>query len=180
MDNSLQAEVVRYWRSAGASQWFGKQPDFDVHFRERFLDLHEAVIRSEHDDWAGAPEGSLALLILLDQFPRHAFRGTRRMYATDALALRFAYKAFAADQMSAVSVELRWFFCLPFAHSEILADQEVSVALSATLGPERLCRAQGHRNIIARFGRFPHRNQILGRESTPHEREFLEAGGFAG
>ena len=180
MKKSPQTEVVRFWRHAGPSQWFGKKPDFDLEFRGRFLSLHEAVARREHDDWAETPEGSLALLILFDQFPRHAFRNTRRMYATDALALKFAGLAHAADQMSSVNAELRLFFVLPFTHSEVLADQEMSVALSAQLGQERLCRAEGHRNIIRRFGRFPHRNKILGRESTLEEREFLEKGGFAG
>lgn len=180
MKTSSHTKVVRFWQDAGPSEWFGKRPDFDVQFRSRFLALHEAVAGREHDDWAETPEGSLALLILLDQFPRHAFRRTPRMYATDALALKFARLACGANQISSVSAELRLFFVLPFTHSEVLAEQDISVALSAQLGQERLRRAEGHRDIIKRFGRFPHRNKILGRESTPQEHEFLKQGGFAG
>lgn len=180
MGNSLPTDVVHYWQRAGASQWFGKQAAFDRHFRKCFIDLHEAVARREHDDWAETPEGSLALLVLLDQFPRHAFRGTPRMYATDPLALHFAHQAHSADHMAAVSAELRLFFCLPFTHSELLADQDLAVLLSAKLGPERLSRAEGHRAIIRQFGRFPHRNRILGRKTTPQEHDFLSRGGFAG
>ena len=178
---SMLEHVVDYWRRAGErGRWFSKDPAFDRDFRERFLALHLAASRREHDDWAATSQGALALLILLDQFPRNAFRGSAHMYATDGLALRFARAAQAAGHMDRVDRGLRLFFCLPFAHSESLDDQMVSVTLNARLGPTWQAHAEGHRDIVRRFGRFPHRNAMLGRESTPEEIEFLRGGGFAG
>lgn len=174
------AEVVRFWRDAGADQWFSKDPAFDRRFRESFLDLHLAVARREHDGWVGEPQGALALMILLDQFPRNAFRGTGHMYTTDPLARHFARMAHAAEHMDSVESELRLFFCLPFAHSERIEDQDLSVELNARLGPAERSHAEGHRDIIRRFGRFPHRNPLLLRETTVEEQAFLDQGGFAG
>lgn len=175
------AAVVEFWREAGARDlWFTVDPAFDADFRARFLDLHLAVAARRHDDWLATPEGALALLILTDQLPRNAFRGTGHMYATDPLARHYACAAQAAGHMARVEVGLRVFFCLPFAHAEDLADQELSVRLQAGLGQPWLAHAEGHRAIIRRFGRFPHRNLLLGRASTPEELAFLAAGGFAG
>lgn len=172
------ADVVEFWRRAGPSQWFSKARSFDDMFRERFLHLHEQASARRLERWAASTEGALALVILLDQFPRNAFRGTSRMYATDAAARDQATLAVAAGFDRQVDDELRLFFYLPFAHSEHLADQEHSVALHAELGyTANACR---HREIIRRFGRFPHRNAILGRETTPEEQAYLDAGGFAG
>lgn len=173
------SETLRYWQAARAD-WFSHDAAFDRRFREDFLDLHLSAAGRRCDDWAGTPEGALALLILLDQFPRNAFRGTPHMYATDPLARHFAREARAAGYMAAIDSELRLFFCLPFAHSENADDQDVSVELNAHLGQPWLAHAQGHRDIIRRFGRFPHRNAILGRRTTHEEQAFLEAGGFAG
>lgn len=172
-------EVVRFWRAARAD-WFSHDPAFDQRFRERFFDLHLSVARREHDDWVATPEGALALLILLDQFPRNAFRGTGHMYATDLLARHFARMTTSADYMNAIDAELRLFFCLPFAHSEHIEDQDLSVELNARLGPTERSHAEGHRDIIRRFGRFPHRNSLLLRETTVEEQAFLDQGGFAG
>ncbi|MET4579991.1 DUF924 family protein [Ottowia thiooxydans] len=174
-------EIVAYWREAGdKGNWFRKDPAFDRDFRNRFLRLHEAAGRRELDHWADTADGSLALMILLDQFPRNSFRGTARMYATDELARWFAHDALKKSHMQEVPASLQLFFCLPFAHSEQLADQDVSVELNTLLGTEARSHAEGHRDIIKRFGRFPHRNSILGRASTPSEIEFLRNGGFAG
>lgn len=173
------AEVVRFWRAAHAD-WFSHDPAFDRRFRERFLGLHLSAARREHEDWAATPEGSLALLILLDQFPRNAFRGTARMYATDALARHYARKAESAGHMAEVEADLRLFFCLPFAHSEDVGDQDLSVVLNGRLGQPWLTHAEEHRDIIRRFGRFPHRNVMLGRRTTAEEHAFLDSGGFAG
>ncbi|WP_234263841.1 DUF924 family protein [Hydrogenophaga sp. NFH-34] len=173
--------VVDYWRDAGEEgQWFRHDPAFDRDFRERFLALHEAAARGERDGWAVTPTGLLALLILLDQFPRNAFRGTARMYATDARARHWARQAQAVGAMDGVEPALQLFFCLPFAHSEDLADQDLSVELNQRLGSEARRHAEGHRDIVRRFGRFPHRNPLLGRETTEAEAAFLRAGGFAG
>jgi uncharacterized protein (DUF924 family) len=175
------AQVVEFWRQAGAAgHWFVKDANFDRDFRERFMALHLAAARRELDAWADAAEGSLALLVLLDQFPRNSFRGTGHMYATDSLARFFARRAQTAGQMQALEPALRLFFCLPFAHSEDLADQDLSVELNLQLGPDARRHAEGHRDIVRRFGRFPHRNPMLGRETTPEEAAFLREGGFAG
>lgn len=172
--------VVDFWREAGPKLWFAKDDDFDRRFRERFLALHEAAARGELNRWMAAPDGALALMVLLDQFPRNAFRGTPRMYATDALARELANTAIAAGHDRTVESQMQLFFYLPFGHSENIADQERSVALARRLGQPSLSHAEGHRDIIRRFGRFPHRNPILGRTMRPEERQFLDQGGFAG
>jgi uncharacterized protein (DUF924 family) len=173
--------VVSFWREAGPALWFAKDADFDRRFRERFLALHDAAARGELRGWLATPEGALALLILLDQFPRNAFRGTPRMYATDALAREMARLALDAGHDRALDPDLRVFFGLPFGHSEDLADQDLSVALARGLGiPIAAEHAEEHRDIIRRFGRFPHRNPILGRPMTDAEQRFLDHGGYAG
>jgi uncharacterized protein (DUF924 family) len=174
------AEVVEFWRQAGPASWFAKDADFDRRFHENFLDAHEAAARGELDHWMAAAEGALALLVLLDQFPRNAFRGTPRMYATDDAARRIATAAVDAGHDQAVPREIRTFFYLPFGHSEDLADQDRSVDLCGPLGPPDSVSSERHRDIIKRFGRFPHRNAILGRNMTPEEQEFLDSGGYAG
>ncbi|MEZ5607198.1 MAG: DUF924 family protein [Burkholderiaceae bacterium] len=171
--------VVDFWRRSSA-HWFSKDRGFDERFRDRFLSLHLAAAGRRCDDWVTDATGALALLILLDQYPRNAFRGTPHMYATDALALHFARQAQAGRHMDAVEGALRLFFCLPFAHSESVGDQDISVRLNARLGGSFLSHAERHRDIVRRFGRFPHRNAILLRTSTADEQAFLDAGGFAG
>ncbi|TIO82470.1 MAG: DUF924 family protein, partial [Mesorhizobium sp.] len=141
---------------------------------------HHAAARRECDAWSEHAEGSLALMILLDQFPRNCFRGTGHMYATDPLARHFADLAIAAGQDLELEEALRVFLYLPFEHSESLADQERSLELTAARAPDYLKYAKEHLEIIQRFGRFPHRNKMLGRETTPEEKTFLEGGGFSG
>ncbi|MCW5653858.1 DUF924 family protein [Hydrogenophaga sp.] len=172
--------LVRFWREAGMAEWFAKSPDFDRRLRERFLPLHEAAAAGWHDDLQASAQGALALLILLDQFPRNAFRGTARMFATDAHARRIARQAVSHGQDAQVEAGLRLFFYLPFAHSEDLDDQRLSVTLNRRLGQPWLEHALGHAEIIERFGRFPHRNTLLGRGMTESEQRFLDEGGFAG
>ncbi len=172
--------VIDFWRDAGAERWFRKDAAFDGLFHERFMTLHFAAARRELDAWAGTAAGSLALAILLDQFPRNSFRGTAHMYATDPLARHFARLAQARGHGEATEPALRLFLHLPFCHSEDLADQDLSVALSTPLGGDAAEHAEGHRAVIRRFGRFPHRNALLGRETTPEEATFLAEGGFAG
>jgi uncharacterized protein (DUF924 family) len=174
------ASVVEFWRQAGPTLWFAKDPAFDRTFRERFLSLHEVAARGQLKAWLATADSALALLILLDQFPRNAFRGTPRMYATDALAREAASAAIAAGHDLMVEKELALFLYLPFGHSEDLADQERSVALAQRLGEPNLSHARGHREIIRRFSRFPHRNPILGRTMTAEEQRFLDEGGYAG
>ena len=172
--------VTAFWREAGEDAWFEKNDAFDTDFRDRFLDLHFAAARRECDQWSDHAEGSLALMILLDQFPRNCFRGTGHMYATDALARHFAGKAIAAGQDLLLDEVLRVFLYLPYEHSEHLADQLRSVELTTAKASEYLKYAVEHRDIVQRFGRFPHRNRMLGRETTPDEQTFLDGGGFSG
>lgn len=172
--------IVDFWVEAGPALWFAKNAEFDERFRNRFLLEHEAAARGELAHWERSATGALALTLLLDQFPRNAFRGTPRMYATDGLARQVAARAIGAGLDRAVPEALQVFFYLPFEHSEDLADQERSVALFARLPPPNADHARKHRDIIERFGRFPHRNAILGRVTTVEEQAFLDAGGFAG
>jgi uncharacterized protein (DUF924 family) len=178
-DSQIQ-RVIGFWRAAGPARWFAKNPLFDSTFGDRFSREHFAAAARRHDDWAEEPSGSLALVILLDQYPRNAFRGTAHMYATDPLGRLFALEAVDAGFDREVDPRLRRFFYLPFMHSEALSDQERSVELHARLGKRALDRARRHRDIIRRFGRFPHRNSLLGRQTTAAELAFLDAGGFAG
>ncbi len=171
---------MRFWRQAGEDKWFGGGPDFDRDFRARFFDLHMAVAARRHDDWIASPEGALALILLTDQFPRNAFRDTPHMYATDCLARHYARQAMEAGHAAQTELELRKFFALPFTHSEDAIDQDLSCTLFGPLGAEELGYAEGHRDIIRRFGRFPHRNAILARAMTGEEEAFLAEGGFKG
>lgn len=172
--------VTAFWTEAGPARWFAKDVTFDDYFRLRFLASHEAAARGACAGWATNPQGALALLLLLDQFPRNCFRGTARMYATDPLARAVAGAAVAAGLDRGVVLEQQKFFYLPFAHSEDLADQDRSVALCARLGGIDFAHAQRHRDIIRRFGRFPHRNPILGRAMRAEEQAYLDEGGYAG
>ncbi|MDB5750287.1 MAG: hypothetical protein JWP65_708 [Ramlibacter sp.] len=171
--------VVAFWRDAGPSRWFTKDPGFDAAFRERFLALHERAASGDLDGWAETADGALALLILLDQLPRNAFRGSPRMYATDPQALRIAHAALARGLDDQVPPELRGFMVMPLMHSEDPADQALCVEKSAQL-PHTLPHALEHQDIIRRFGRFPHRNAVLGRTSTAPEERFIAEGGFSG
>jgi uncharacterized protein (DUF924 family) len=175
------ADVVTFWREAGPDRWFNKDAQFDAEIRARFLALHEAAARGDLKDWEAIAEGTLALLILLDQFPRNMFRGTARSFATDPEARALAASALLNGFDAQVAPEMRSFFYLPFEHSEDMADQERGIALYTAAGDaDGLKWAHIHADIIRRFGRFPHRNAALGRTTTPEEQKFLDEGGFAG
>jgi uncharacterized protein (DUF924 family) len=178
ISQTTAAEVVTFWREAGPNRWFSKNEAFDAEFRERFLAAHEDARAERLAFWVAEPEGALALLLLLDQFPRNSFRDTPRMYDTDALARAYAERAVQAGFDDRVDRNLRIFFYLPFEHSERMEDQDRSLALHEQIGFADYARH--HRDLIVRFGRFPHRNAILGRTSTAEEQAFLDAGGFAG
>lgn len=173
-------DVVDFWLDAGPDRWFTKNEAFDAAFITRFADAHQAAARRQLDHWAQDAEGALALLVLLDQFPRNTWRNNPHMLATDGQALAVAKKAVDAGFDQQMASELRPFFYLPFMHSEVLAEQERSVELNATLDDNTQRFAVLHRDIVARFGRFPHRNRMLGRESSAEEQKFLDEGGFAG
>ena len=174
------AQVLRFWSEAGPDRWFDVDDAFDTEFRERFLSAHFAAAKRQYESWMQSAEGALGLLLLLDQFPRNAFRASAHMYATDPLARHYARRALEAGFMAQVDRNLRVFFCLPFSHAESLADQELAVTLNEQLGQPWLSHAIGHREVVRRFGRFPHRNAMLGRETTAEEQAFLDGGGFAG
>ncbi len=177
-------QVIAFWREAGPDKWYAKDDTFDAAIRERFEDLHHSAARGELADWAADWRGALALLILLDQFPRNMFRGSAHSFATDPLARSETETALAAELDQQCPAELRVFFYMPLEHSEALADQDRCVALCEALdqasGSEWAKWSRLHRDIIARFGRFPHRNACLGRTSSADELEFLADGGFSG
>jgi uncharacterized protein (DUF924 family) len=173
-------EVVAFWRAAGPKRWFEKDAGFDDEIRRRFLTLHEAAAAGRLTDWEANAEGALALLILLDQFPRNMFRGQTRAFASDGLARAIASRAIL-NGFDGAFPDLRSFFYLPFMHSEELADQERAIAFyRAHNDSDGLKWAEQHADIIRRFGRFPHRNAVLGRISTPYEQAFLDGSGFKG
>jgi uncharacterized protein (DUF924 family) len=174
-------DILHFWREAGPSKWYEKSARFDDAIRLKFEPVHHAAARGEYDAWAATAEGALALLILLDQFPRNLYRGSAHAFATDGKARAIARAATANGFHRQVEPELRQFFILPFEHSEALADQDEGVRLATELEDAELLKWTGiHREIIARFGRFPHRNRALGREMTAMEQAFLDEGGFAG
>lgn len=173
-------QVVQFWRQAGPSKWFAKDTAFDEQFRRQFLDLHFSAARCELDAWCDEPESCLALLILLDQFPRNAFRDTAHMYATDPLARHYARKLLDAGFIDLLEQPLRVFAFLPLTHSEDLADQRLSVKLYLQHAAGSSQWGIEHCEIIEKFGRFPHRNHCLARETTPAEQAYLDSGGFAG
>ena len=174
-------EVLAFWQDAGPNAWFTKDLDFDALCRERFLDAYERAAAGELETWEQTAEGALALIVLLDQMPRNMFRGDPRTWATDPLALAVANRALAKGFDGQISGDMQQFFYLPFMHAEDLAAQTRSLLLYEARGDaENLKFARHHRDIVARFGRFPHRNEVLGRESTPEELAFLEKDAFRG
>src|SRR5665213_92987 len=180
-ENVRPSDIVTFWREAGPDAWFKKDENFDNEIRRRFLAVHEAAADGRLSAWEENAEGALALLILLDQFPRNMFRGQARMFARDPLARSIAAGAIVRGFDAQVEKEMRGFFYLPFEHSENMQDQERAVAFYKAIGDaDGVKWAELHADIIRRFGRFPHRNAVLGRSTTPREQTFLDAGGFSG
>src|ERR671916_2707868 len=162
--------------------WFRKDEGFDQEVRERFGPLYERAAAGELDGWREEARSCLALVICLDQFPRNMFRGDGRTHATDAKAMESARYAVERAFDRELPPFQRMFVYMPFMHSENLEDQRRSVELFERLAekpgaPDVTSYAVGHMDIVERFGRFPHRNGILGRETTPEEAEFLERPG---
>lgn len=170
-------DVLDFWfEPENVAKHFEKDPAFDARIRERFGAAHEAAAQGRLDHWAETADGALALLILLDQFSRNLHRGDARAFACDPRARAIADAAMARGDDMAMPEERRKFFYLPLEHSEDLADQERCVELmtSRLTNPINHQYAEAHRRIIARFGRFPHRNEALGRSSTAEELAFLK------
>jgi uncharacterized protein (DUF924 family) len=172
-------DVLSFWFSAEAQKfWFDKSDQFDAECRVRFGPAFEAARAGALRHWMETPEAALALVILLDQIPRNIHRGTPAAFSGDADALAVAREAIARGYDAALPADRRNFFYLPFMHSERLEDQERGVELYAANDlNDGLRWMKAHRDIIARFGRFPHRNAILGRPSTPEELDFLQQPG---
>ncbi len=179
MPAQTSADVLDFWFAESTrSSWFVRSEAFDALVRAELGPLHVRAVRGELDAWAADPRGALALVILLDQVPRNIHRGSADAFASDARALQHARAVVDAGLDRSLSEVEKVFLYLPFEHSEALADQDRSVALMGALAtPLWLDYAEQHRAVIARFGRFPHRNAILGRESTPEELEFLQQPG---
>ncbi|WGS20029.1 MULTISPECIES: DUF924 family protein [unclassified Bradyrhizobium] len=176
------ADVLAFWREAGRDRWYKRDDAFDPEIRNRSLATWEKAAAGGLSSWEASDDGALALTIVLDQFPRNMFRQDARTYASDALARKVAGRAIERGVDGRIDPLLREFLYLPFMHSEHLADQQRCVALIQQAGghPDNLKYAEDHADIIRRFGRFPHRNLILGRPTTPEEQAFLDAGGFSG
>jgi uncharacterized protein (DUF924 family) len=173
-------DIVAFWRDVGSERWFKQDTALDDEIRHRFFTAYEAAAAGRLSDWQRNAKGALALLILLDQFPRNMFRGTAQAFATDAQAHAVASRAIL-NGFDGADPDMCTFFYLPFMHSEELADQERAIAFyRARNDADGLKWAELHADIIRRFGRFPHRNAALGRATTREEQAFLDSGGFAG
>lgn len=177
----LASEILDFWFPPGTSterrEWFRKDPEFDRTVRERFGVALAAGLAGAFGDWCVDPRGSLARIVLLDQLTRNAFRDTPKAFAGDGAALATAEDALERGFDRDLGLHQRWFMYMPFEHAESLASQDRSVALFRALAhdglPGPLEWALRHRAVIERFGRFPHRNAMLGRESTADELAFL-------
>ena len=174
------ADVLAFWRDAGRDKWFTRDDSFDAEIREKFLATYEAAAAGKLSAWEDSAEDTLALVIVLDQFPRNMFRVDARIFAADPVARAVANRALKRGYDQDLPAEDRSFLFLPFMHSEELADQLRCVELYRAAGNADLKYAEEHRDIIRRFGRFPHRNVLLGRETTAEEQAFLAGGGFKG
>lgn len=176
-------EIISFWlEEAGPEKWYAGGEEFDALIRDRFMEMWEEARRGLYDGWTSHPRKALALIILLDQFPRNMFRGDAMAFDTDAKAKAAACTALSRGWDERFPQNVRQFFYMPFMHSEALTDQDHSVRLTCQKMPDeredKLPHACAHREIIRRFGRFPYRNEALGRDSTVEEKEFLDSGGY--
>jgi fatty-acyl-CoA synthase len=175
------ADVLAFWRAAGPDKWFERNDAFDAAIRARFAPLYDVAAAGRLAAWENTADAALALVIVLDQFPRNMFRGSAKAFATDAMARAVADRAIAHGHDRSIPLPERRFFYLPFMHSEDPADQQRCIALCEAAGDdEGVAYAKTHADIIRQFRRFPHRNTALGRATTADEKTFLEGGGFAG
>ena len=172
-------EVLKFWfDDLSPDDWFKSDEAVDGHIRERFQELHETLREQVPETWRNSARGCLAAVIVLDQFSRNMYRGASRAFASDGAALSLAKEALARGFDRELSMDERKFLYMPFEHSENPAEQERSIELFSTLESELdLDYARRHKEIIDRFGRFPHRNAVLGRISTPEEIEFIKEPG---
>jgi len=181
--DKIAADILAFWFGTADlttnieknDLWFKSTPAFDRALIEKFESVHERAAAGELDHLRGSAQECLALVISLDQFPRNIYRGTGKAFHTDAKACATSHFALARGYDEALSLEPRKFFYLPLVHSETLADQDKAVEKYRAFGDEKSMQsALGHREAIQRFGRFPHRNKVLGRQNTPEEDEYLK------
>jgi uncharacterized protein (DUF924 family) len=173
--------ILAFWCEAGPDRWYKKDGAFDDEVRRRYLGLWQDAAAGKLSSWEASDDGALALTIVLDQFPRNMFRGDLRTYASDTLACEVAGRAIDRGVDGRIDPALLEFLYMPFMHSEQLPDQERCVALFEKSGnANNLKYARDHADIVRRFGRFPHRNQIMGRATSTEEQAFLDGGGFKG
>jgi uncharacterized protein (DUF924 family) len=175
-------DVLAFWfEELTPKDWFGGGSEVDVKVRARFSTFVEALEASSYPHaWEGDPQSTLALIITLDQFPRNIYRASPKAFLLDGVALAVSQRMVARGDLSAVAKERRNWILMPFMHSEDLAVQEAGLPLfKAHTDDNTHGHAVAHHDLIVRFGRFPHRNAVLGRESTQDEQAFLEAGGYA-
>lgn len=172
-------EILKFWfHDVDASLRFAKNAELDQKIRNRFAQTYEDIVAGKTEDWRKTPEGRLAEIVVLDQFSRNMFRDSPKAFAADSLALKLAMEAVAVGDDIKVPVEKRAFFYLPYMHSEDPQIHEKAMKLFAQAGLESNFKFEVlHKNIIDRFGRYPHRNEVLGRVSTPEEIEFLKGKG---
>ncbi|HEY8335680.1 MAG TPA: DUF924 family protein [Tardiphaga sp.] len=174
-------DVVAFWRDAGRDRWYAKDDAFDAEIARRFRTVWEAAVADQLASWQATDDGMLALILVLDQFPRNIFRNDPRAFSSDPMARDLAIGAIDRGVDQRVDPQLRQFVYLPLMHSEDLADQERCCRLFRATGEtDNLTYADAHADIIRRFGRFPHRNRLLGRATTPEEQAYLDGGGFRG
>lgn len=171
------SDIINFWFSEPmCKHWFSSTPELDRKIKERFESIWEQAAAGKLDDWRASAEGCLALAIVLDQLPLNMFRGEAKSFSTEAQSRSITKHALDRGFERQLSKEQLAFLYMPFMHSESIADQELSVALFTAAGLEENARfAEHHREIIRRFGRFPHRNAILKRESSKEEREYLDS-----
>ena len=172
-------DILGFWHEAGPEAWYKQDDGFDAAIRDRFGAIWQAFYEGEMSDWAVDANGALGLIVLLDQFPRNMFRNDPRAFGTDAAALDVAEKMLARGWDQEITGALRQFVYMPFMHSEDLAHQDFCIDLMQTRiqDDDNVLHAKAHRQIIARFGRFPYRNDALGRTSTSAEHAFMQEGG---
>jgi len=174
-------EILAFWREAGSERWYTKDAAFDAEVRRGFLGLWQKAAAGELSSWETSDDGALALVIILDQFPRNMFRDDPRTYSSDKQAVEVASRAIAHGVDQRIEPVLLEFLYIPLMHSEQLSHQQRCVELFRKAGnADNIGYAQDHADIVSRFGRFPHRNRILGRATTPEEQAFLDSGGFSG
>ena len=178
---TMPADILSFWRDAGRERWYRRDDAFDTEVRARYLDLWRKAAAGVLSSWETTDDGALALTIVLDQFPRNMFRDDPLTYSTDPLAREVAARAIDRGADQRIEPALLEFLYMPFMHSEHLPHQLRCIELlRGTENAENVGYAEQHADIIRRFGRFPHRNRILGRRTTPEEQAFLDAGGFSG